>query len=240
MSRAIRRFRARSARSPSATAIGFALQPLDPGAGIRFLLFVPPILVAALAGGFLPGAVRDVPRRDSRRAVLRSPRFSIALLSDDAYPLVLYITIGIGIAVLAGRLAQARADVQRRAREFDTLFRLTPLGIGVANDPECRDIRVNPAFAEMLRIEHAHNASLSAPAAERPSFRIEKRRRCRSPPSDLPLQVAARPGVEVKNVELDVVHADGTRRRSTSTRRRCSTTRARCAARWGRSSTSPS
>ncbi len=193
------------------TAIGFALQPLGPGAGIRFLLFVPPILVAALTGGFLPALFATFLGAIPAELFFGSPEFSIALLKDDAYPLVLYIAIGIGIAVLADRLARARADVQRRAREFDTLFRLTPLGIGVADDPECREIRVNPAFAEMLRIDHRSNASLSAPAAERPSFRIE-RNGAAVAASDLPLQVAARQGVEVKNVELDVIHADGSRK----------------------------
>ena len=99
--------------------------------------------------------------------------------------------------------------MQRRAREFETLFRLTPIGIGVANDPECRDISVNPAFAEMLRIEHGANASLSAPPSGTAAVRHRAQRRA-GRRGDLPLQMAARLGAEVKNVELDVIHPDGT------------------------------
>jgi signal transduction histidine kinase len=191
-------------------AVGLAIKPIAPEGSTRFLLFVPAILVAALAAGFLPALVVTLLGAFAAEYFLYEPRFSFSLLREDIYAFTLYCIIGLGIALLAGRLAQARADVQRRAREFDTLFRLTPVGIGIASDPECRKISVNPAFAEMLRIDTRANASLSAPAAERPTFVVEKSG-IRLPPEDLPLQRAARLGAEVKNVQLDVVHDDGTR-----------------------------
>jgi signal transduction histidine kinase len=120
----------------------------------------------------------------------------------------LYLVIGFGVSIMAGRLAQARADVQRREREFETLFRLTPVGIGIANDPDCQNISVNPAFAEMLHISTVDNASLSAPLGDRPNFVVTKNGQPVDA-NDLPLQRAARDGVEVQNVELDVVRADG-------------------------------
>jgi len=193
-----------------ATAIGFGLQALPTAAALWFLLFVPPILVAALAGGFLPALLATVLGAFSAEYFFRRPYFTLQLIGEDAYPLALYTFIGIGIAVLAGRLARARGDVQRRQLEFETLFRLTPVGIGVATDPECRNITVNPAFAEMLRIDTHDNASLSAPdPADRPNIVIT-RDGVVVAPDDLPLQMAARLGTEVKNVELDVTHPDGT------------------------------
>lgn len=192
------------------TLIGFALQPLRPGAGIRFLLFVPPVLVAAEVGGFLPALLAMGLGAFFAEYFFREPFFTLSQMRDDIYPLTLYCIITLGIALLGRRLAQARADVQRRAREFDTLFRLTPVGIGVANDPECNDISVNPAFAEMLRIDPEQNASMSGPQPDHLRFRIEKNG-LPVPPENLPLQLAARLGTEVKHVELDVVHADGSR-----------------------------
>ena len=191
-------------------AVGLAIKPIAPEGSTRFLLFVPAILVAALVAGFLPALLVTLLGALAAEYFLYEPRFSFSLLREDIYAFTLYCIIGLGIALLAGRLAQARADVQRRAREFDTLFRLTPVGIGVANDPECRDISVNPAFAEMLRIGADANASLSAPSDVRPPFIVEKGG-VRVRPEDLPLQIAARLGTEVKNVELDVLHGDGTR-----------------------------
>lgn len=193
----------------AATAIGLGLQALPPSAALWFLLFLPPVLVAALVGGFLPALLATVLGALSAEYFFRRPYFTLRLIGEDAYPLALYIGIGIGIAVLAGRLARARGDVQRRQLEFETLFRLMPVGIGVATDPECRHIAVNPAFAEMLRIDTRDNASLSAPdPRDRPSIVIRKDG-VEAAPEDLPLQMAARLGTEVKNVELEVVHPDG-------------------------------
>ena len=192
-------------------ALGIALEAVVPGATLGLLLFIPPILVAALYGGYWSALLATILGGISAEYFFFQPYFTFRWVAADFYPLLLYVFIGLGVAVLARRLAQARTDVQRRAKEFDTLFRLTPIGIGVANDPECRDISVNPAFAEMLRIESGANASLSAPAAEQPPFRVERNGVPLSA-SDLPLQVAARLGSEVKNIELDVIHPDGTRR----------------------------
>jgi signal transduction histidine kinase len=192
------------------SALGFALQSLMPGATLGFLLFIPPILVAALYGGYWSALLATVLGTVSAQYFFANPELSRPRAAGDLYPLILYLFVGGGVAVLARRLANAQTDLQRRAREFETLFRLTPIGIGVANDPECRDISVNPAFAEMLRIDAAANASLSAPATERPQFTVERNGIPLSA-ADLPLQVAARLGSEVKNVEVDVIHTDGTR-----------------------------
>ena len=122
----------------------------------------------------------------------------------------MYFGIGTGISILAHRLAVARNDAQQRELEFNSLVRLTPIGIGIAEDPECRRIRVNPAMAAMLRIGVNDNASLTAPPEQRPSFKIFKDG-VPVAAEDLPLQKAARLGTEVRDVELDVLHDDGSR-----------------------------
>ncbi len=193
----------------AATAMGFGLQALAPSPALGFLLFIPPILVTALSGGFWPGVAATALGGLSAEFFFYQPYFTFRWAGEDLYPLAMYALIGLGVSVLAGRLSQARAHVQRREREFETLFRLTPVGIGIANDPECRNISVNPAFAEMLGVSTVANASLSAPEAERPGF-VVKRDGQPVAADDLPLQVAARLGIEVKNIELEVVHPDGT------------------------------
>ena len=44
--------------------------------------------------------------------------------------------------------------------------------VAVAEDTACRHIRVNPAFARLLRLPAGANASLSAPPEERPAYKI--------------------------------------------------------------------
>ncbi len=191
------------------TAIGFGLDALIPSAALGFLLFVPPILVAALYGGYGPAVLATILGSVSAEFFFNRPYFTLHWAGEEAYPLMLYLLIGLGVAVLAGRLARASADVQRREREFDTLFRLTPVGIGVAADPACRDIQVNPALAAMLRVGHGANGSLSATTPDqRPNITVLRDGQ-HVPPEDLPLQKAARLGIEIKNVELQVIHADG-------------------------------
>lgn len=192
------------------TGLGLALQQVVETNPIAFLLYVPPILLTATNGGLRPSLFATIVGGFTAEYFFRFPYFTIPKAWDEIVPLTLYLVIGTGISVLSDRLARARQDVQRREREFETLFRMSPIGIGIAADPECRHITVNPAFAETLRIRTTDNASLSAPPGERPAF-VVTRDGAPVAADDLPLQVAARTGVEVRDVELDVDHADGTR-----------------------------
>jgi signal transduction histidine kinase/DNA-binding response OmpR family regulator len=125
--------------------------------------------------------------------------------------------LAIDNARLYGESERARAridaltkDLRNRITDIETLLDLIPIGIGIANDPACSSIRVNRAFARQLGIATSENASLTAPEAERPPFRVYRDGR-EVPPSELPMQRAARDGIEVRDLELDVVRADGCR-----------------------------
>ncbi len=108
------------------------------------------------------------------------------------------------------QIARLNLDLARRVQEFETLLDVIPIGIGIAEDREGHVIRVNPAFARSLGISSEVNASLSAPEGERPdSFRVLIEGR-EVPPEELPLQRAAATGEIIRDLECDVVHADGT------------------------------
>ncbi len=63
---------------------------------------------------------------------------------------------------------QTNTDLARRIHEFETLLDVLPVGIGVAEDAECKTIRTNRAFAKILRIDTDQNASLTANQDEAP------------------------------------------------------------------------
>ncbi len=189
--------------------VGLVIQSFAPTNPVAFLLFVPPILVTAMWTDLRASLVATILGGLSAEYFFRFPYYTVPKGAEELVPLSLYLAIAAGITVLAHRLELTRLDAEKRALEFDTLMRVSPIGVAIASDPECRRISVNPAMASMLRIGLADNGSLSAPESERPNFQV-LRDGVVVAPEDLPLQRAARLGVEVRNVELDVVHPDGT------------------------------
>ena len=108
------------------------------------------------------------------------------------------------------RLARANRELRDRVTELETLLAVIPVGIGIALDPECRNVQVNPAFATTLGLAPGQNASMTAPDSERPTgFRVLDMNGRELPGDELPLQVAAREGRAVNDLELDIVHDDG-------------------------------
>ncbi|ALF56004.1 ATPase [Nostoc piscinale CENA21] len=106
-------------------------------------------------------------------------------------------------------IVQLNRDLQRRVVELQTLLDVIPIGIGIAEDRECRNIRVNPCFAKQLGISKDVNASLTAPTEERPNtFKVYCEGR-ELLPEELPMQYAAAHGVEVLDFEVDVIHDNG-------------------------------
>ncbi|BAY36253.1 two-component hybrid sensor and regulator [Nostoc sp. NIES-2111] len=107
------------------------------------------------------------------------------------------------------KILQLNQDLQRRVAELQTLLEVIPIGIGIAEDPECQSIKINPAFAKQLQISPNANASLSAPLQERPTTFKVLRDGQELLPKELPMQYAAAHGVEILDYELDIVYENG-------------------------------
>ncbi|WP_445638316.1 histidine kinase [Nostoc sp. DSM 114161] len=111
---------------------------------------------------------------------------------------------------------QAEAEIQQlnqqltqSLNELQTLFDLLPIGVAIAEDLECRTIRVNSYLSKLVRVPMEANASMGAPADEHPLYRL-----CRDgqdiPIADLPMQYAAIHNTSVQDEVVDIVHTDGT------------------------------
>jgi signal transduction histidine kinase/sensor domain CHASE-containing protein len=104
--------------------------------------------------------------------------------------------------------ARLNRELQQKLEEFQTLLAVLPVGIAVAEDPECRRIWTNKALAAMLKVPEHANISQSVADAVRPPYRT-LRNGMDVPPEELPMQVAARTHAPVANESLDIVRRDG-------------------------------
>ncbi|MBW4638770.1 MAG: PAS domain S-box protein [Gloeocapsa sp. UFS-A4-WI-NPMV-4B04] len=99
-------------------------------------------------------------------------------------------------------------DLERRVTELQTLLDVIPIGIAIAQDPQCNHIRVNPSLSRLLKLPANVNASKSAPEPEQPSYKIYRDGR-ELEAVELPMQYAAANGVDVIDAELDLVVNQG-------------------------------
>jgi PAS domain S-box-containing protein len=146
--------------------------------------------------------------RDDGRIVIDFMLQPVAVDGEVQFviPSAVDITARVTAEAETRRLAR---DLASRVEETETLLRVMPVGIGIAHDPVARRITMNPVFASLFGIAQDANASLTAPEGEWPTgFRAFAGGR-EIPPGMLSLQVAAREGITVKGLQLDIVHDDG-------------------------------
>ena len=98
-------------------------------------------------------------------------------------------------------------ELRARLRSLADLVARAPVPIAVAHDPDCRLITANDALARLLHVEPAKNISMTPPAGEQTSYRIQRNGRD-IPPGDLPMQYAVAHRTHLAN-EIEIVRADG-------------------------------
>jgi signal transduction histidine kinase len=105
------------------------------------------------------------------------------------------------------QIASLNRDLRNQVDDFRTLLNVLPVGIAVSNDPECRHVWANPRLAAMLGTKVEPNASLPGPEGGRPYQFV--RGGAEVPAGELPMQLAARTGKSMLDMELDIVRSDG-------------------------------
>ncbi|NJR50776.1 MAG: GAF domain-containing protein [Leptolyngbyaceae cyanobacterium CSU_1_3] len=107
------------------------------------------------------------------------------------------------------KIIQLNQDLEHRVTELQTLLDVIPLGIGIADDPQCRQIKVNASLSHLLGVAPTENVSKSRPDSDALPYKVFRDGR-ELLPSELPMQQSAMTGVTLSGVELDVVRRDGT------------------------------
>lgn len=108
------------------------------------------------------------------------------------------------------QLAQLNQDLARRVAEFETLLNVVPAGVVMAMDADCKQVRVNQAFANWAGIPVEENASRTdGPRAENVPYQMI-RNGCVLSTQEMPLRRAIREGKPLE-YDVDLVREDGQR-----------------------------
>lgn len=100
-------------------------------------------------------------------------------------------------------------ELSHRVAELEALLDIVPVGVAIADDPECLRIRPNSELRRMLRLAPGTNASSSAPTDERPTHFTMTRNGVPIPDTELPMQVSARTGRPVQDAQMAAVFDNG-------------------------------
>jgi PAS domain S-box-containing protein len=191
---------------------------LDPALGARQPYCTAYLAIAATAwvGGARPALVALVLSAVAGNWFFVEPRGAFGLQSPgELAALVTFLAVGLVVVWLIQRANDAVAENVRltdafrhQADELRTLLDALPVGVFIADDPECRSIRANPVGRALLGLPPDANASKTAPGADQLPFRVV-RNGVEVADDDLPMQRVARTGTPAIGEELDVVRADG-------------------------------
>ncbi|MFB2977601.1 PAS domain S-box protein [Microseira sp. BLCC-F43] len=99
-------------------------------------------------------------------------------------------------------------ELECRVNELQTLLDLLPVGIAIADDPNCKVIRVNPFLQKLLTLAPDTNASKTGSDADILPYKVLIDGK-EIPGEELPMQVCGATGVEIPMTEMQVVRDDG-------------------------------
>jgi len=124
--------------------------------------------------------------------------------------------LGVNVTVYEITDSQARKkeiqrlnqELERRVNELQSILDAVPVGIAITYDAQCHVIRANRFAQSMLTVGPDTNVSASGKQAELLPFR-QLSNGVEIPPEELPMQRAAASGVEVRDVEIQMVRSDG-------------------------------
>ncbi|HEY9667472.1 MAG TPA: PAS domain S-box protein, partial [Coleofasciculaceae cyanobacterium] len=101
-------------------------------------------------------------------------------------------------------------ELQQRVTELQTLLDVIPVGIAIADDPQCQVVRVNPFFQRIFQVAATDNVSVTSEDAVPLPFKYFQNGRELSG-EELPMDLAAASGIPIRNCELQLVRSDGVR-----------------------------
>jgi PAS domain S-box-containing protein len=108
-------------------------------------------------------------------------------------------------------LRNSETRERTKANELETILEAVPVAVLISTDAKCDRITPNRTACELFRLTPGANASLSAPQAQRPKFRVVANG-TEVPAEELPIQRAAATATVGFDISESIVFEDGTER----------------------------
>jgi len=106
-------------------------------------------------------------------------------------------------------LMESERKQRQRTAELKTFLDAVPAAVWIAHDAECKLITGNRTSYDLLRLPQGSNIAFMGPEeTPSPNFRVFRNGRALEP-HELPVQMAAFRGIEVRDFEEDLVFDDG-------------------------------
>jgi PAS domain S-box-containing protein len=112
------------------------------------------------------------------------------------------------VAQRSEELRRLNGQLQQRVAEMESIMKVLPVGVAVAEDPSCEVITGNAALSSMLGLKQGDN--LSNTIGELPFEVLQAGRLLR--PAEMPMQQAALSGKATGLMELEIVLRESSRR----------------------------
>jgi diguanylate cyclase (GGDEF)-like protein/PAS domain S-box-containing protein len=106
-------------------------------------------------------------------------------------------------------LMESERKQRQRAAELRIVLDAVPAAVFIANDPECKSITGNRMVYDLLRLPQGSNLAVAAIDGEKSASFCMFRNGRALEVHELPVQMAAFRGIEVRDFEQDVVFDDG-------------------------------
>ncbi len=132
--------------------------------------------------------------------------FTIA--AQEIQPIVEETQSSIDYQAAQAEIQRLNQELERRINEMQTILDAVPVGITISEDANCQVIRANGFAQSMLTVPPDANISATGEQAEILPFR-QMRDGKDIPGSELPMQVATASGIEVRDVEIQLLRSDG-------------------------------
>lgn len=101
------------------------------------------------------------------------------------------------------KVLKLNETLEQKISELETLFKLLPIGIGVAYKDSQRKVRINPAFARMLNLP-TKDTLATTELEKNPHYKFVKNGRTQKS-KELPMNIALNKGLSIQESEVQIV-----------------------------------